>query len=230
MSATTLQRVRQLQEEIRQHEEMLKALTQTPEYIAEQEFVKDIQDVLEIHGRTMREAVLAIDPSLLGSMPDRQQKPKRPYKPRKPKDIEPFHLTPEPKPAPAPKPSPFASFGQGGDSSASPAAPESAIDEAQAQFDQAAQERTEQAQPVKPAKPAKPPKKKRDAHNAKRDAARRLECIKTGTWFLYTNPHTGEKEEASGTRTDVLRAWVAEYGKAVVEGWKVPVTADEAGL
>jgi hypothetical protein len=65
MVANTLQRVRELQEQIRAQEELLKQLTQTPEYVAESQFIQDVQDVLEMHGRTLREAVMVIDPSLL---------------------------------------------------------------------------------------------------------------------------------------------------------------------
>lgn len=222
MATTAVQRVRQLQEEIRAREEQLKALAETPEYQAEQSFIQDISDVLEMHGRTLREAIMAIDPSMLGTV--REPKPKRPYTPRKTKDVEHFSLNDKP-PAPAPKASPFASFGMAEVAATNPESPQELLDA----IGHLAQKPAETA---KAAKPAKPPKKKRDSarHNAKRNAERRIECIKNGTWFLYTNPHTQETEEASGTRTDTLRAWVAEYGKVVVEGWKRPVTPDEAGL
>jgi hypothetical protein len=213
---TTLQRVRQLQEEIRAREEMLQNLAQTPEYLAEQEFIKDLQDVLEMHGRTLREAIMAIDPNLLASAV--KEKVKRTYKPRADKTA--------PAPVsivPVPKASPFASFGMAEVAATNPESPQELLDAISAVAQSSA----------KPDKPAKPPKKRKresSKHNATRNAARRIECIKNGTWFLYTNPHTQEAEEASGARTDTLRAWVAEYGKAVVEGWKRPITPEEAGL
>jgi hypothetical protein len=216
---TTLQRVRQLQEEIRAREEMLQNLAQTPEYLAEQEFIKDLQDVLEMHGRTLREAIMAIDPGMLGTVTE--AKPKRPYKPRKAKDVESFSLNDKP-PAPAPKVSPFANFGMAAVAATNPESPQELLDAIGAPAQPS-------AKPNKPAKRANSTRRK-SSHNATRNAARRIECIKNGTWFLYTNPHTQESEEASGARTDTLRAWVAEYGKVVVEGWKRPITPEEAGL
>ena len=209
---TTVQRVRELQEQIRASEAKLLELTQQPEYLAEQQFIQDVSDVLEMHGRTLREAVLALDPNLLGSMPDRQQKPKRPYKARKSVDLEAFKLAPEPKPEPAPKVSPFASFGQ----SASAEVPAPVVNGADHPLE---------PEPKKPAK-----KQKRASGNAKRNAERRVDMIKGGRWFLYTNPHTGEKHEAAGQRDDLLRGWAAEFGKSVVESWKRPITPAEAGI
>jgi hypothetical protein len=214
---TTFQRVRELQEQIRASEAKLQELTQQPEYLAEQQFIQDVMDVLEIHSRTLREAVLAIDPSLLGSMPDRQQKPKRTYKPRQPKEE-----APEPVSiVPVPKPSPFASFGMAAVAATNPESPQELLNAIEAV-----------AQPsAKPAKDAKAKKTRPSGtHNAARNAKRRLEMIKEGRWFLYTNPHTGETHEAARIVGDVLPLWVAEYGKGVVEGWKRPITPDEAGL
>lgn len=211
---TTIQRVRELQEQIRASEAKLLELTQQPEYLAEQQFIQDILDVLEIHSRTLREAVLAIDPTLLAPTPKPKQVRGAYKKQDKPK---PFTL--DEKPAggpPAPKPSPFATFGQ----DAAPMSPADHPLEPEAA--------TVATKPAKPAKKSKKPQ--RASHNAARNAARRIECIKSGTWFMYTNPHTQETEEASGTRTDTLRAWVAEFGKGAVESWKRPITPDEAGL
>lgn len=210
---TALQRVRQLQAEINAREAQLAELTQQPEYIAEQSFIQDLLDVLEMHGRTLKEAVLAIDPSLLAGAAKAPKAPKakRPYTPRKPKDVETFTLKPEP----APKVSPFASFGEAGGSAdtltgAAPIA--------------------EHPLEPEPKKAAKPAKKSHPSKNAKRNAERRVEMIREGRWFLYTNPHTGETEEASRQHSDVLQAWAAEFGKVTVESWKRPITPEEAGL
>lgn len=220
--STALQRVRQLQEEIRAREEQLKALAETPEYKADASFMQDVADVLEMHGRTLKEAVLLIDPSLLGTAA--ADKPKRPYKPRKPKDVEHFTLPPEPK---APKASPFASFGQGGDASASP--------DSSASPDAPDAPAPVVEQPAPAAAPAAAPKPvtknpKSERGNRKRNAERRIEMIKGGRWFLYTNPHTGEAVEAARQGDDTLRAWAAEYGKVTVESWKRLITPDEVGL
>jgi len=208
---TALQRARQLQEEIKAREAQLAALTQQPEYIAEQSFIQDVSDVLEMHGRTLREAVLAIDPSLLASAAKAPKAPRKPYTPRKPKDVETFTLKPEP----TPKVSPFASFGAAGGSAdtltgAAPIA--------------------EHPLEPEPKKAAKPAKKSHPSKNAKRNAERRVEMIREGRWFLYTNPHTGETHEASRQHGDVLQAWAAEFGKVTVESWKRPITPEEAGL
>jgi hypothetical protein len=212
---TTIQRVRQLQEEIKAREIMLAELSQQPEYLAEQAFIQDVMDVLEMHGRTLKEAVLAIDPSLLGSAP-KAPKAKRPYTPRKPKDVEPFSLKPEPKPAP--KVSPFATFGQS--ASAEVPAPAPGVDGA---------EHPLEPEPKKPAKAVRA-KRQSSKHNAARNAKRRVEMIQAGRWFLYTNPHTGETHEAARQGDDLLRGWAAEFGKVTVEGWKRPITPEEAGL
>ena len=204
---TTVQRVRQLQEEIRAREAMLLELSQQPEYVAEQAFIQDVLDVLEMHGRTLREAVAAIDPSLLASAV--KEKVKRTYKPRQPKEE-----TPEPVSiVPVPKPSPFASFGQ----ASAPAAPAPA-------------EHPLEPEQKKPAKPAKRAKRQSNAHNAARNAKRRVEMIHAGRWYLWTNPHTNETHEAARIGDDTLRGWAAEFGKGTVEGWKRPITPDEAGL
>lgn len=209
---STLQRVRDLQEQIRLQEQMLKDLTQQPEYLAEQAFIQDVLDVLEIHGRTLKEAVLAIDPAILGAVV-KPKAPRKPHAPRKAADVTPFKLNgAEPvNLVPAPKVSPFASFGAASETAAPAPTAEHPLEPEQK-------------------KPAKPAKRNKSTHNAARNAARRIECIKNGTWFLYTNPHTQETEEASGARTDTLRAWLAEYGKATVESWKRPITPEEAGL
>jgi len=210
---TTVQRVRQLQEEIRAREAMLLELSQQPEYVAEQAFIQDVMDVLEMHSRTLKEAVLAIDPSLLGSQPKAPKAPRKAYTPRKPKDVAHFSLTDE-KPAggpPAPKPSPFAAFG------AVPVADHPLEPEATAAA-------------TKPAKPAKKKKRESGTHNAKRNALRRVEMIHAGRWYLWTNPHTGQTHEAARIGDDTLRGWAAEFGKGTVEGWKRVVTPEEAGL
>jgi hypothetical protein len=36
---------------------------------------------------------------------------------------------------------------------------------------------------------------------------------------VYSNPHTGETVETRGANHKVLKAWKAEHGSAVVEGW-----------
>jgi hypothetical protein len=36
---------------------------------------------------------------------------------------------------------------------------------------------------------------------------------------IYRNPHTGETVETRGANHKVLKAWKAEHGSAVVEGW-----------
>lgn len=212
---TTIQRVRQLQEEIKAREAMLAELSQQPEYIAEQAFIQDVLDVLEMHGRTLKEAVAAIDPSLLASAP-KAAKPKRPYTPRKPKDVEHFSLKPEP----APKVSPYAAFGQSGDAPVRLSAPGV----------NGAEHVAEHPLEPEPKKPAKPARKNTASKNAKRNAERRIEMIRAGRWFLWTNPHTNETHEAARQGDDTLRAWAAEFGKVVVESWKRAITPDEAGL
>lgn len=209
---TTIQRVRQLQEEIKAREQMLQELSQQPEYIAEQAFIQDVLDVLEMHGRTLKEAVLAIDPSLLGPAPKAPKTPRKPYTRRKATDVEHFSLKPEP----APKVSPFAAFGQAGGSADTLTGVNG----------------TEHPLEPEPKKPAKATQAKRHSskHNAARNAKRRVEMIQAGRWFLWTNPHTGETHEAARIGDDLLRAWAAEFGKVTVEGWKRPITPEEAGL
>jgi hypothetical protein len=211
---TTVQRVRELQEQIRANEAKLLELTQQPEYIAEQAFIQDVLDVLEIHSRTLKEAVLAIDPTLLGSAP---KAPRKTYAPRKPKDDgrRSDAGLDAPSIMPAPKPSPFASFGQ-------EVAPAPVTDHPL--------EPETKAAATKPAKPAKPAKRIKTSGNAKRNRERRVQMIQGGRWYLYTNPHTGETHEAAGQRDDILRGWAAEFGKGVVESWKRVITPAEAGL
>lgn len=38
---------------------------------------------------------------------------------------------------------------------------------------------------------------------------------------IYTNPHTGEVVKTRGANQNVLKAWKAEHGGDVVEGWAV---------
>lgn len=218
--STTLQRVRELQEQIRAQEELLKSLTQTPEFLAEQEFVKDIQDVLELHSRTLREAVLAIDPAMLGAAPKAEKKT---YKPRTPKLA-------------APKAAPEKSHAEVMKlPDVTPAPP---LSDASMMALKALESATNKHAPkgvtvtgeprVRAPNTGKGTDPAKAAWNAKRSAANRLEKIRAGGWFEFTNPHTGEKAEGSKINTDTLRAWAAEYGKAVVEKWARQMTEEEA--
>lgn len=196
---TTIQRVRQLQEEIKAREAMLAELAQQPEYLAEQAFINDVTDVLDKHGRTLKEAVLAIDPSLLASAP----KATRPYKPRKPRDIEHFSLN-------------------GSEDGAAPAAP-AAKPEISPKTGKVKRARRAPAPGEGPlSSPAK------QAWNQKRNEETRLKAIREGRWFLYTNPHTGETCEGAKVNNDTLRTWAAEYGRGTVDKWKRPLTKAEA--
>lgn len=211
MSTLTVQRVRELQEQIRMAEELLKGLSQSPEYLAEQAFIKDLQDVLELHGRTMREAVMAIDPSLLAHGPVKKA---RTYT-KKPHQIKLAHepagpseraaktvgKAPAPEPADKPKPVQLVDTAKGLTANGKP--------------------RVRAANTGKGTDPAKA------AWNAKRSAENRLKAIREGRWFVYTNPHTGETAEGSKTNTPTLKMWCAEYGRGVVDKWKRPLSAEE---
>lgn len=207
---TTIQRVRQLQEEINEREALLAQLAQQPEYIAEQAFIDDVVNVLEKHGRTLKEAVLALDPSLLASAP--KTKATRPYKPRKAQEVEHFSLNgsaestnaagqaaPVALAAPAAKPEISAKTGKVKRARRAPAPGEGPL-----------------------SSPAK------QAWNQKRNEETRLKAIREGRWFLYTNPHTGETCEGAKVNNDTLRTWAAEYGRGAVDKWKRPLTKAEA--
>lgn len=196
MAANTLQRVRELQEAIKRQEEMLQQLTQSPEYLEEKQFIQDIQDVLEIHGRTLREAVLVIDPSLLAPAGKAPRKTAA-------------------KPAAKAPAKPFAPAADNDDETDTSTSAQSAAPERHKPRKSRAGKGMGQAQ---------------RNQNAKRNRERRAEMIRTGRWFLFTNPHTGESCEASKANNDTLRAWVAQYGRGTVDKWKRPLTPEEAAL
>ena len=201
---TTIQRVRQLQEEIKAREAMLAELAQQPEYLAEQAFINDVTDVLDKHGRTLKEAVLAIDPNLLGSAP--KTKTTRPYKPRKAKEVEHFSLNDS----------------EDGAAPAAPAAPAASSEISP----KTGKPKRARRVPVPGAGPLSTPAKQ--AWNQKRNEETRLKAIREGRWFLYTNPHTGETCEGAKVNNDTLRTWAAEYGRGTVDKWKRPLTKAEA--
>ena len=61
---------------------------------------------------------------------------------------------------------------------------------------------------------SKSPAVKKQAAAAKPTRARKRRKLK-----VYVNPHTEEKIETRGGNHNVLKAWKAEYGADVVEGW-----------
>lgn len=200
---TTIQKVRELQEQIRASEAKLLELTQQPEYAAEQAFIQDVMDVLDMHNRTLREAVLAIDPSLLAPVA-KLKKTRGPYsKEAKP---EPFKLD-EPNAVPPPGVLPE----QKKEISPKTGKPK-----------RARRVREPGAPPL--TSPAK------QAWNQKRNDEVRVKAIREGRWFLFTNPHTGETCEGAKVNNDTLRMWAAEYGRGAVDKWKRPLTNEEAGL
>lgn len=237
MSTLTVQRVRELQEQIKAAEKQLQELSKSEEYQAEQAFIQDLHNVLETHGRTMREAVMAIDPSLLAQSASKAKpaakaatsKPaKRPYTKKADKPAPAAaapsvsHSTRLAEPPPA----------------AVPAEPAPTLSPASVIALQALASATNKQAPAKgvtiDGKPrvrapntGKGTDPAKAAWNAKRSAENRLKNIREGRWFVFTNPHTGEKAEGSKVNTETLRTWAAEYGRGVVEKWGRPLTKDE---
>lgn len=200
MTLSPVLQARQIQEEIRQREAELAKLTSSETFKSDMQFVDDIMIVLDGHGRTLRDAVLLIEPDLLA--------------PLAPPD--PLPITPAPVETPPPEKPAIESLSVNGNEKLSLLI--------------GATSGKPKAQVRAPKKPGEPPRSSpaKKAWNDRRAENRRLEHIQAGTWFLWTNPHTGETAESSRINTDTLRLWAAEHGKATVEGWKQPITETTA--